>query len=144
MSMKVNKNGKEYPIGVIPKNYPASNIKMANGESVEDVVDELYQPTKIAEASANQTYSAQLTDLQTAFNALSPSQKLRSFIKYHNGYIARYTHTEYDLHNNFEVSSNLFVAVQISITNSVFRTYDGNTIRNLSSELDASPIELWV
>lgn len=38
MSIKINKNGKEYPVGVIPKNYPASLIQMANGESVEDVL----------------------------------------------------------------------------------------------------------
>ena len=36
MSMKINKNGKEYPVGVIPKNYPASNIVKANGVNLED------------------------------------------------------------------------------------------------------------
>lgn len=38
MSFKINKNGKTYEGGVIPKNYPASNIKMANGKSVEDAL----------------------------------------------------------------------------------------------------------
>lgn len=47
MSMKVNKNGKEFPVGVIPKNYPASNIGYNNSQSglsadnVQGAIDEL-------------------------------------------------------------------------------------------------------
>ena len=35
MSMKAIKDGKEYPVGVIPNGYPASNIKYANGSNAE-------------------------------------------------------------------------------------------------------------
>ena len=55
MSFKINKNGKTYEGGVIPKNYPASNIKMANGESVEDVVDGHF--SSLAPATPNITIS---------------------------------------------------------------------------------------
>lgn len=131
MSVKINKNGNEYPVGVIPENYIRK-------------VDELYTPRKIAEASANQSYSAQLTSLQSAFNSLTDSQKLRSFIKFHDGYIARYSNVGYDLHTNFEVSSTTFNATQINIPYSNIRTYNGSTFYDLSGTTDASPMELWV
>lgn len=59
MSMKVNKNGKEYPVGVIPKNYPASNIKMANGDSVEEAVKaiEIIESTTSASAGGTKDIS---------------------------------------------------------------------------------------
>ena len=101
-------------------------------------------PQKIAEVSANQTYAAQLTALQTAFSALSASQKLRSFLVFHGGYIARYSNSMYDLHTCFEVPSTGFVATQISITNAKFRTYNGSTTFDGSSSTDASPMELWI
>ena len=101
-------------------------------------------PQKIAEVSANQTYAAQLTALQTAFSALSASQKLKSYLVFHGGYIARYSNSMYDLHTCFEVASTGFVATQISITNAKFRTYNGSTTFDGSSSTDASPMELWV
>lgn len=35
----IDENGNIHKAGVIPKNYPASNIKMANGDSVEDTLN---------------------------------------------------------------------------------------------------------
>jgi len=55
MSIKLNKNGKTYEGGFIPKNYPASNIKMANGESVEDTFDGHF--SSLAPATPNITIS---------------------------------------------------------------------------------------
>ena len=47
MSIKINKNGKEYPVGVIPKNFPATNTSYDNSQSglsadnVQDAIDEV-------------------------------------------------------------------------------------------------------
>lgn len=56
MSTKINKNGKEFPVGVIPKNYPASNIKMANGESVEDAVNKGSKTVTASDSTHTQAY----------------------------------------------------------------------------------------
>lgn len=37
----IDENGNINKAGIIPKNYPASNIQMANGKSVEDAVSAL-------------------------------------------------------------------------------------------------------
>ena len=50
--------------------------------------DEAY--TEIASASANQTYPTQLAALQTAFNGMSDTEKMKSVIEI-NGAIARYS-----------------------------------------------------
>lgn len=47
MSIKINKNGKEFPVGVIPKNYPSTNIGYDNSQSglsadnVQGAIDEV-------------------------------------------------------------------------------------------------------
>lgn len=51
----IDKNGNINKAGVIPKNYPASNIKMANGESVEDAVKTLTVIDDITPTSAGAT-----------------------------------------------------------------------------------------
>lgn len=116
------------PLSQMPASYPASRVTTA----------------KIAEAPANQTYAAQLTALQTAFSSLTAEQKLRSYIVFHGGYIARYSNSMYDLHTCVEVPSTGFVASQFSITNAKYRTYNGSTVYDGSSSTDSSPMELWV
>lgn len=39
MSVKINKNGKEYPVGVIPNGYPASNIAHSSGGNLEEMLN---------------------------------------------------------------------------------------------------------
>ena len=46
----IDENGNINKAGVIPKNYPASNIKMANGESVEDAMIKYTEVTYTIEA----------------------------------------------------------------------------------------------
>ena len=47
MSIKINKNDKSYPVGVIPKNYPSTNIGYDNSQSglsatkVQGAIDEI-------------------------------------------------------------------------------------------------------
>lgn len=102
-------------------------------------------PRKIATAPANQTFGAQLTYLQTAFNALSDAEKKRSFIRFFNGYYANYSCDFYDLHTGFQISSAEFQAWQISIPNAVARTYTNTAgIVNLTNEVVNSSLELWV
>lgn len=40
MSVKINKNGKEYPIGVMPQHYPADRVYL-DGDTTKNVQDEL-------------------------------------------------------------------------------------------------------
>lgn len=103
-------------------------------------------PKKIATANANQTWGAQLTYLQTAFNALTQVEKIRSFIVYNGGMIARYSNITYDVHIGFNISTNNLESVQMSITNVSCRLFDhaSGTVYNAKDIVNTGTLELWV
>lgn len=68
MSIKINKNDKEYPLGVMPQHYPADRVYLDGDTSknVQDFADDIrcdkttagtYQLRATVDAQGNVTYS---------------------------------------------------------------------------------------
>ena len=130
MSIKINKNGKEYPIGVIPSNY----IKK---------VDELENGVVIRTASKNRTFATQLAELYTAYSTLSESQKIKSAIKYGN-LIFHCDDISDGKYINSALSSSSFIIQSFSLSANYYRVCNGGAVTDDSSTTNTYTLSLII
>ena len=69
MSIKINKNGKEYPLGFMPEHYPADRVYLDGDttKNVQGAIDELAGKIKKKSYTfSSSTENCMVTDLNTA------------------------------------------------------------------------------
>ena len=99
------------------------------------------KPMLIITANANQTYSAQLRQIESAYNALSDKQKAQSYIKIGN-WIYKSTNL-LGYYYAFDGGTTGIIAYSLSmVSHSAYKlTGSGNT--NLSSDTNTNSMELY-
>lgn len=143
-------------VAVISGGIDASDVDYDNSGSgltatnVQDAIDEMAAsapvgPTLIATANANQTNATQLTQLQTAFAALSDDKKARAYIVNGTG-IYKIDEISSGRFSRIYVQSSSITIIALSIGDATKRVaVSGNpwTFTDQSSSNDTNTMELW-
>lgn len=136
--MKAIKDGKGYPVGVIPNGFPAYMIAT----------------THVATASANKTFATQLAELFTAYSRLSDELKRRCFIVFTTASSEQkipITGITDGSGVSFSLSSSTQTSVMFNMKFGLYRTSNlttstGSTlaIQDHSSDTNSYPLSLYL
>lgn len=87
MSVKINKNDKEYPIGIMPQHYPADRVYLDGDttKNAQGAIDELAEKDLI-----RVTYSTSVDSISMATIVVDSSYKIVSVFSKRTYYIERY------------------------------------------------------
>ena len=127
----------------IEDNLKAENIAYDSNNSVKDMIDKIGY-TEVARGNANQTYAQQLEQLQTAFNALSGEERMRSVIFTNGQYFYPSDSNNRAIYSCLYIAGGV-VAVSLDILNKTRKYILNNfTIVDNSSDNNASIMFLYV
>lgn len=135
MSIKINKNNKEYPLGVIPQSLY---------DDVEDLKNKvgLLNMRKVADSISTGTYRSKLQSLATAYNALSGIQRLKCILTLDDSDIFFPVNAHGDFFTVY-VSSTNALNIVYSISGDGYLSDNGN-ISDLSITENGNVFSLWV
>ena len=116
--------------------------------SVKQINTALVKPTKVAEATANQTYAAQLTSLKSTFDNLNNVQKANAYLVLGNGNVykcmstngvfeALSSNTPQTSLSSMRVNDSKFYQSLINVTDSSVTFVDSSSTNN------TTVMELW-
>ena len=116
--------------------------------AINEVKSALVKPTKVAEATANQTYAAQLTSLKSTFDNLNNVQKANAYLVLGNGNVykcmstngvfeALSSNTPQTSISSMRVNDSKFYQSLINVTDSSVTFVDSSSTNN------TTVIELW-
>lgn len=98
---------------------------------------------KIAEATANQTFATQLTQLTSAFSSLTDEQKATAYLKSGNS-ITHIQDISMGRFSGITIAGSVYITTYVISTSKLYNCVGNFTVTDNSSNVNASNLELWV